>query len=281
MGRFPAGSTTGDGFAIGAVNLKRKRGFQVDLRVYRLDLHIHTVLSPCTEIADMTPKAIVRAAVERGLHMIAICDHNSARNTAATRRAAKGTGVSVLPGIEVTTSEEVHIVGLFPTDDAAEAVQEEIYARLYGENDEEVFGCQVVVNEYDEVEDLDKRLLIGATTLSCERVVDLIHRFNGLAVAAHVDRDGFGIFSQLGFIPEGLALDALEVSKRSDFRTVRSKYRQCLQYTLTASSDAHYVHDIGVAYSLARMAEPSFEELEKAFKGVDGRAVLEGRTRKN
>jgi predicted metal-dependent phosphoesterase TrpH len=227
----------------------------------------------------MTPKAIVKAAGEQGLDMIAICDHNSARNTAATRRAAQGSAVTVISGIEVTSSEEVHIVGLFPTDQEAEAAQEEVYARLLGENDEEVFGYQVVVNEHDEVEDLDRRLLIGATTLSSERVADLIHRFNGLVVAAHVDRDGFGIFSQLGFIPDGLALDALEVSKRSDFDTVRRKYRQSRQYTLLASSDAHYVQDIGAAYTLALMAEPNFKELERALKGVQGRAVLEGRKR--
>ncbi len=228
----------------------------------------------------MTPRAIVKAAVEQGLHMIAICDHNSARNTAATRRAAQGSGLSVIAGIEVTTSEEAHIVGLFPTDEEAEAAQEEIYARLYGDNNEEVFGYQVVVNEHDEVEDLDQRLLIGATTLSSEKVANLIRRFNGLVVAAHVDREGFGIFSQLGFIPEELVLDALEVSKRSDFDTVRRKYRQSRRYTLLTSSDAHYVRDIGVAYTLARMTEPSFKELEKALKGVEGRAIIEGRKRK-
>ncbi|MFH1114095.1 MAG: PHP domain-containing protein [Pseudomonadota bacterium] len=254
---------------------KGERGFAVELPTYRLDLHIHTVLSPCTEIADMTPRAIVRAALEQGLHMIAICDHNSARNTAATRRAARGSGLTVIPGIEVTTSEEAHIVGLFPGDLEAEAAQEEIYSRLVGENDEEAFGYQVVVNEHDEVEDLDKRLLIGATTLSSERVADLIHRLNGLVIAAHVDRSGFGIFSQLGFIPEGLALDALEVSKRSDFETVKKTYRQSRNYPLLASSDAHYIADIGTVFTRVRMAEPSFRELQKALKGTDGRSVLE------
>ena len=115
---------------------KARRGRQVDLKIYRLDLHVHTVLSPCTEIAEMTPRAIVRTALDRGLDMIAVCDHNSARNTAATRRAAEGSGLTVIPGIEITSSEEVHILGLFPTESDAEAVQEEVYARLFGQNDE-------------------------------------------------------------------------------------------------------------------------------------------------
>jgi len=224
----------------------------------------------------MTPKAIVRIALEQGLDMIAVCDHNSARNAAATRRAASGTKLAVLPGLEVTSAEEVHILGLFASDLEAEAVQEEIYSRLIGENDEEVFGYQVVVDEHDQVEDMDQRLLIGATTMSAEKVVNLIHRFNGLAIAAHVDRSGFGIFSQLGFIPPGLKLDALEVSKRSDFQAVRAKYPQSRKYSLITSSDAHFVQDIGAAFTRVRVAEPTFQELVMALAGLEGRTVIEG-----
>ena len=224
----------------------------------------------------MTPRAIVRTALERGLHVIAICDHNSARNTAATRQVADGTGLTVIPGIEITTSEEAHIVGLFRSDEEAQGVQEEVYARLIGQNDEEAFGYQVVVNEHDEVEDLDQRLLIGATTLSAERVADLIHKYHGLAIAAHVDRQGFGIFSQLGFIPDGLKLDALEVSRRSDFDTVRSTYRQTRDYSLVTSSDAHYLQDIGAAFTVARLGKPDLGELTRAFRGEGGRHIVEG-----
>lgn len=248
---------------------------QVDFKLYRLDLHIHTVLSPCTEIAEMTPKAIVRAALDRGLDMIAICDHNSARNSSATVRAARGTGLTVIPGMEITSSEEVHILGLFPSDKEVEAVQEEIYARLVGENQEEVFGYQVVVDEYDQVEDLDQRLLIGATTLNCERVANLIHQFGGLAIASHVDRQGFGIFSQLGFIPPGLKLDGLEISKRTNEETVRKRFPQCKDYTLITSSDAHYLKDVGSAVTVVKMASPSFHELGKALQGLEGRRVIE------
>jgi len=227
----------------------------------------------------MTPRAIVRAALERELDMIAVCDHNSARNTAATRRAAAGTGLVVIPGIEITASEEVHILGLFENDARVAAVQEEVYGRLFGENDEEVFGYQVVVDEEDQVEDLDQRLLISATTLSTERVVRLIHDFEGLAIASHVDRSGFGIFSQLGFIPEDLSLDALEVSKRTDFDTVRKRYPQTQSYTLVTSSDAHSLDEIGASVTVARMAEASFRELRLALAGTEGRGVIGRRTR--
>ncbi len=246
------------------------------LKTYNLDLHIHTVLSPCTEIADMTPRAIVDIALEQGLDVIAICDHNSARNTAATRRATRGSGLTVIPGMEITTSEEVHLLGLFPSDEAAAAGQEEVYARLYGQNQDEVFGYQVVVDEHDQVEDLDQRLLISATTLSCERVVQLIHDRGGLAIASHVDRQGFGIFSQLGFIPKTLKLDALEISKRMDFDTAREKYPQCRDWTLVTSSDAHRPAEIGAAFTVMKLAEPTFDELRKALAGRDGREVMGG-----
>jgi len=223
----------------------------------------------------MTPRAIVRAALDRGLDMIAVCDHNSARNTAATSRAAEGTGLMVIPGVEITTSEEVHILGLFPSDSDAEAVQEEVYGRLFGQNDEKVFGYQVVVDEHDQVEDLDERLLIGATTLSAEKVVRLIHNCHGLAVASHVDRAGFGIFSQLGFIPEGLQLDALEISKRASLDSIRTRYPQCRDYPVITSSDAHCLEDVGAAVTVAMMAEPSFKELEKALGHRDGRRIME------
>jgi 3',5'-nucleoside bisphosphate phosphatase len=227
----------------------------------------------------MTPRAIVQVALDKGLDMIAVCDHNSARNVAATQRAARGTRLRVLPGLEITSSEEVHILGLFRSEDEAQAVQDEVYAHLFGENREEVFGYQVVADEFDDVEDLDQRLLIGATTLSAEEVADLIHRFGGLAVASHVDRASFGIFSQLGFIPETVKLDALEVSRQSNFDMVRERFPQARGYGLIASSDAHYLRDIAAVVSLARMAEPTFEELRKALAGEEGRAIVEERVK--
>ncbi len=223
----------------------------------------------------MTPRAIVRRALTKGLDMIAICDHNSARNAAATMRAAQGSRLTVIPGLEITSSEEVHFVGLFPTPAKAEAVQDEVYSHLFGENNEEVFGYQVVVDEHDQVEDLDERLLIAGTTLPAERVVDLIHRFDGLAIASHVDRGGFGIFSQLGFIPDTLKLDALEVSKRSDFQAARERYPQCRNYALITSSDAHALEDVGAVATTMRMAKPNFAELRKALAGLEGRAIEE------
>jgi predicted metal-dependent phosphoesterase TrpH len=222
----------------------------------------------------MTPRAIVDRALRQGLDAISICDHNSARNAGACIRAASGSKLLVIPGLEITTSEEVHILGLFDNPEDADSAQDEIYARLYGLNDENAIGVQAVVNEFDEVEDIDDRLLIGATTLSSERVIKLIHSLGGLAVASHVDRSGFGIFSQLGFIPPGLELDALEVSPRTGFDEVRLKYRQAKGYPLITSSDAHYLDDIGAGYTEALLEKVSFEEIALALRGESNRRIL-------
>ncbi len=221
----------------------------------------------------MTPRAIVEGALAVGLNIVAICDHNSARNAEACRRAAIDKPLLVLPGLEITTSEEVHILGIFENHNDSDAVQDEVYARLHGVNDEKAFGVQVVVNEFDEVEDLDDRLLIGATTLSIERVTRLIHSFNGLAIASHVDRSGFGIFSQLGFIPPHLELDALEVSSRSSFEDLRTKFSQARDFSLITSSDAHYLADIGMGYTEADLETPSFQEIAMALRGMNGRRI--------
>ncbi len=241
--------------------------------ISRLDLHVHTVLSPCADY-EMTPRRIVAAAQAKGLNAIAITDHNSCRNCNATILAAEGSGVFVAPGIEICSIEEVHVLGLFPDMDSANNVQEEVYSRLKGENNEEVFGIQVVVDEHDFVEDIDNRLLIGATTLSINKVVELIHRHGGIAIASHVDRRSFGIFGQLGFIPEDLELDALEVSKHMDWNDVRLAGKLSGPLSIVRSSDAHFLDDLGSAYSEALLDKPTFGEIYQALKNLNGRRIL-------
>ena len=176
--------------------------------MFTLDTHMHTCLSPCGDL-DMHPTAIVATAVQAGLDGVVVCDHNSAENLAAVQRAGQRVGLAVLAGIEIASAEEVHIVALLPDVDAAQILQRRVYDALPGKNDEGAFGMQVVAGEDGEVLGFNQRLLIGATTMSLEEVVAAIHAAGGVAVAAHVDREGFGILGQLGMIPPGLALDAL------------------------------------------------------------------------
>ena len=244
------------------------------LKAYRADLHIHTILSPCTELTEMSPHAIVEQALQIGLDCIAVCDHNSCENVAAIRNVSRDTDLAVVPGIEITSQEEVHILGLFDSEDTAAKVQEVVYAHLPGENDEETFGHQVVVNEQEEVVCFNNKLLIGATTLTLEKIVDLIHSMNGLAVASHVDREAFSVIGQLGFIPPEVPLDALEFSPRCTREQLSVQFPQVKAYPLITSSDAHYLSDIGKSATTFVMERVSIHEMKLALMAKDGRKVL-------
>jgi anti-sigma regulatory factor (Ser/Thr protein kinase) len=239
-----------------------------------LDTHVHTCLSPCGEL-DMHPAALVEAGIEAGLDAVAVCDHNSAENVAAVQRAGRAKGLAVIPGMEVTSEEEVHVVALLPDTEAALALQSRVQRALPGKNDPDAFGMQVIANEHAEVLGFDEHLLIAATTLGIDAVVDGIHALGGLAVAAHVDREGFGIIGQLGMIPPGLPLDALEVSTRTPMNVARSNYGAAA-LPLICSSDAHQPDRVGRGVTFMLMEQPSLPELRLALAGARGRAVLGG-----
>jgi PHP family Zn ribbon phosphoesterase len=240
---------------------------------YVADLHVHTCLSPCGDL-QMSPRKIVKAALDRGIDMIAICDHNSCENAEAVMRAAARKSLTVLPGMEITSQEEVHIVALFENLKDAQALQKVVYDHLQGENDEEAFGMQVVVNEFSEVMSFNKRLLIGATALSIDEAVSRIHGNGGLAIASHIDREGFGIIGQLGFIPEGLQLDALEVSPRMAVEKARREFGTYAAYTFISSSDAHSLEQIGRGTTNLLLHEPRLSEIKMALRRENGRMVL-------
>jgi len=242
------------------------------LRWMRGDLHIHTCLSPCAD-SSMLPVAIVREAKRLNLQMIGICDHNSIENAEAVRRAGEREGLVVMEGIEVTSQEEVHILGFFDKKTPLWDIQDMVYKNLCGDNDEDVFGEQLLADEYDRVIGSNKRLLIGATGLPVEKIVDAIHRLEGLAIASHVDRESFGIISQLGFIPPGLRLDALEVSPLAS-RERRCGFSHRYNFPLVNFSDAHSLEGIGRSFSSFLIKEVCIEEIKKALMGENGRKVI-------
>ena len=208
---------------------------------FKADLHIHTSLSPCAELT-MLPTAIVKQAKMQALDIIGICDHNSAENVTAVRKAGEREGLQVLGGMEITSSEEVHILGFFG-DDALREMQDVIHRNLAGKNDEDAFGMQLIVDEHDTPMELSDRLLIGATDLTVDEIVELIHSLGGIAIASHIDRESFSIIGQLGFIPPDLALDALELSASREPSMVADYESYGLPFV--TSSDAHFLPDIG------------------------------------
>jgi PHP family Zn ribbon phosphoesterase len=244
------------------------------LKVFYCDFHIHTCLSPCADL-DMHPKALVEKALEAKLDIIAICDHNSSENVPYVIKAAEGKNLKILPGMEITTREEVHLLAIFNSLSDLAKLQVLVYQHLTGINDEQKFGIQAIVNEKGEVEGINDKLLIGATDLPLNELLNYLHELNGLAIAAHIDRESFSVLSQLGFIDEKTNFDALEITPATGFTQARAKYRELSNYSFIMSSDAHYLKDIGGAATRIVLQEPTFAELKMAFAGQNGRHIVE------
>lgn len=214
----------------------------------------------------MTPRWIIKAAIEKGLDIIAVTDHNSMENVDVTRRIG-GDRVFVLAGMEVTSSEEIHVLAIFDDIQKAKEMQSLVYESLPpGDNDERLYGHQVVVNEDDEVLSLNKRLLIGATNMSAKDLVESIRSLGGISIASHVDKESFSIISQLGFIPDDINFDALEFSPHITKEEALKRFPKLSRFPWVSFSDAHYPGDIGRRVTVINMNGLSVEEMKRAFR---------------
>jgi predicted metal-dependent phosphoesterase TrpH len=246
----------------------------MELRRFRADLHIHSCLSPCGELS-IYPRKIVKRAFEEGLEVIALTDHNTAENAAAVLRAAEGTGLTVFPGMEITSEEEVHILAVFETMDDLLPVQSEIFRKLPGEPlPDSIVKDQVLVNAQDEVTGFSRHCLMGAARMSVQEVVSLVHSAGGLAIAAHIDREAFSLFSQLGFLPADLPLDGLEISPHLTVPQARAAYASCAHLPMVRFSDAHQPDDIGRPFTEFLLAAPALSEIRMALRNSGGRRII-------
>lgn len=221
----------------------------------------------------MSPTEIVSTSVRKGLDIIAICDHNSCENAGAVLRACSGSDLHVFPGMEINSLEEAHVLAIFDTEEQAVEMQEVIYNKLEGSNNPDIFGEQIVVNESDEVEYFNSRFLIGSVKMGINEIVKEAHQLGGICIASHIDKPSYSIISQLGFIPDDLPLDALEISANFKGANHSQILDGDVKLPAIRSSDAHFREDIGRAFTLFYMETPSVEELKLAFKGAGGRRV--------
>ena len=235
-------------------------GLRINLAKYQADLHVHTLLSPCAEI-EMIPPLIIARAVEVGLDLIAITDHNSAENVRAMMEAAKGSPIKVLPGIECESIEGVHVICLFDKAEDAESMQELIYTMLPN------LPNQAEFIRYNE------RLLLASSELSIDEIVAAAEERSGIAVPAHVDRRGYGLYGVLGFLPEGSRFPAVEISRRMTEEGARETYPDLNGRAIITSSDAHMLADLGICKTTFMLEHRSVSELRLAFEGKDGRKV--------
>lgn len=226
------------------------------MKVY-YDLHMHSCLSPCGS-EDMTPANLAAMCALAGLNVVALTDHNTCGNCAPFCRAAAERGLLALPGMELCTSEEIHVVCLFPTLDRAEHFSAYVASRLSpGENDPAIFGPQLYMDEYDQVLGEEPALLANATQIPLSEIPALAAEYGGFAWPAHIDRPSFSLLGVLGVWDPDLDFPLAELShncppdfpSRRDLRGLR----------FISNSDAHYLDQVYEPEHAMDLPEPTPE----------------------
>ena len=237
-------------------------------------MHLHTVLSPCGSL-EMSPGNIVDKAMDCGLDMVAVTDHNSTRQCRVVQQLASEKGLYVLCGVEVNTREEVHCLAYFSTPGQLEVFDHLLYDHLADiPNEPERFGDQVVVDCQEQILEQPEKLLLSAVDLGIEQVERKVHELGGLFVPAHIDRMRNGIIAQLGFIPPDLHCDALEVSRHTSVERLIDQYPYLQGYSFLRGSDAHFPEDIGKGYTCLYTEGLTWREITQAMHGVNQRKML-------
>lgn len=243
------------------------------MNTYKVDLHTHTVLSPCGDL-EMSPASIVKRAKEKKIDILGITDHNSTKNCKALSDIAKNNDLLILKGAEVTTKEEVHCLAFFEKDDELFDFQNYLEEHLPKiENDVNKFGYQVVVDKNENILEQIDWLLISALDVNINQIEQKVHELNGLFIPAHIDKARYSLLSQLGFVPSDLKIDALEISKFVKKEEFVKQNNYLADYCFIQSSDAHFLENIGDTNTYFQMENKSFSEIRKALKGENGRKV--------
>lgn len=214
------------------------------MKKYYYDFHIHSCLSPCAD-NDMTPNNIAGTAVLAGLEVVALTDHNSAKNCPAFFEAAKRNGLVPIAGMELTTAEDIHVVCLFP--ELGGAMEFDVYVsehRMKVPNRVDIFGEQLITDGEDEIIGREEFFLPAASEITIDDAPDIVSSFGGICYPAHVDREANGIIATLGTFPEDSGFCNAEFYEYSKVKEYSEKYPALADKRLLVSSDAHYLWDI-------------------------------------
>lgn len=211
---------------------------------YYYDLHIHSCLSPCGD-DDMTPNNIAGMAALNGLNIVALTDHNSAKNCPAFFAAAKRNGIIPVAGMELTTSEDIHLVCLF--EELSDALDFDAFIqahRVLIPNRVDIFGEQKILDSEDELIDTEPYLLSNATDISVDNATEIVKSFGGICYPAHVDRDANGIIATLGIFPDDENFLNAGFHNGEKIEEYTEKFPELKTRRPLVSSDAHYLWDI-------------------------------------
>lgn len=231
------------------------------------DFHIHSCLSPCGD-NDMTPNNIVHMAKLCGLDMIALTDHNSCKNCEAAVQVGNAIGLCVIPGMELCTQEEAHVICLFPDVASAQAFGMYVESKsMKIKNNARIFGDQIIMNRADIEIGREENLLITASGISVNRVSFLVREYGGAAYPAHIDKDSYSVLSALGEIPPEADFHAAEITDRGDVEMLKKKHPCLEKMLLLLDSDAHLLDTMTEKRAWIDLPEKSAPCLIDAING--------------
>lgn len=234
---------------------------------------MHTVLSPCAEV-EMIPPLIVEYALDLGIQLIAITDHNATANIEAVQKAATNTPLCVLPGMELQTREEVHSLCLFDTLDQVLKLQDFVTNTLPSiKNQPDHFGEQFVVDETGDFIRREDQLLLVSSSISLNEAWKIVNDLGGLFIPAHVNRKAFGLLESLGLVPIDIEIEALEISRHLKPEDASGVFPQIKGYPLVQNGDVHRLDEFLGAMTF-NIAHPTINEIRKALRSMDGRSIL-------
>lgn len=219
----------------------------------------------------MIPPLIIQEALNRGIGLIAITDHNASANIAAVQKAARGTGLTVLPGMEIQTREEVHCLCLFDTLEQIAAFQGWVDSAMPEiANRPEFFGEQFVVDDTGDFIRREDRLLLISAARTIEETAEAVHALDGLFIPAHINRSTNGLIPILGLVPPGLPADALEVSRHMALPQALKRYPNIARYPIIQSGDVHRLNEF-LGVNQVTLEQPTIAELRLSLNNRDGR----------
>lgn len=222
----------------------------------------------------MSPGNIVEAALEKGLDILGITDHNSTLNAVVVQEIAARDGLLVLTGAEVTTREEIHCLCFFEKHEELSEFQKWLELNITRvPNSPGRFGYQVVVDKDENITDEVEYMLLMSLRSSIGEVESKVHELNGIFIPAHIDRSVNSILSQLGFFPQGIRYDAIEITPSTDLQLLRQLHPVIAGVPVIRSSDSHFPGQVGRFHVTMLLEEPSFSEIRKAFMGIGGRRI--------
>ncbi len=232
------------------------------------DFHTHSCLSPCGD-NDMTPYNLVNMAKLLGLDIIALTDHNTALNCPAAVKAGEQIGLTVVPGMELCTSEEVHVVCLF--SDLENALKFSNYVRSTMpsiKNRPDIFGEQLIVDETDNVLGNEEILLTLASTISISEVCNLVESYGGVCYPAHIDRSSYSVLSNLGMITSDMGFNAVEMTDKADRETLIATHPILNGVKVFTDSDAHYLENLKEAENKIHLPENTAQAVIEYIKAL-------------